>query len=141
MIVGITGTQDGCTDEQFVTLGIVLKFYRDNGYNRLDHGDCIGVDAEAHLLARQLEYEIIGIHPPIMSGRRAFKKSDLMFEPKEYLKRNYDIANVCNTLVAVPKQSDEVRRGSGTWATIRYARTFEKPIIIILPDGFTRRER
>jgi hypothetical protein len=45
-------------------------------------------------------------------------------------------------LLATPNERYEpaVARGQGTWATVRYARTKGKPIIIIWPTGDPRME-
>jgi len=40
----------------------------------------------------------------------------------------------------MPKGKVEEWRGSGTWATIRYARKVGKPVTIIYPDGEIQEE-
>jgi hypothetical protein len=41
-------------------------------------------------------------------------------------------------MIATPKGFTEEARG-GTWFTIRYARSKNKPLIIVYPDGSTGR--
>lgn len=135
MRVGFTGTQKGMTLEQkaeleHILLGCLLEVIFGSSFH---HGDCVGADAEASDIARNLEYRII-CHPPLESSKRAFTASDFEFPKKSYLDRNRDIVNACEILIAAPKENKEVLR-SGTWATIRYARKNKVPVIIIAPKG------
>jgi hypothetical protein len=57
-----------------------------------------------------------------------------------YLARDDNIVAETDVLVATPAQTTEVMRGSGTWATIRYARRREKPRILIWPNGSATKE-
>lgn len=130
MIVGITGTRHGCTLDQLYRLTDRLKSL---GATELHHGDCCGADSQAHDIARRLELLIVG-HPPIDDKLRAFRKCDIMREPKDYLIRNRDIVNESDFLIALPFQNNNVARGSGTWYTIRYARKVNCPLQIIAPE-------
>lgn len=57
---------------------------------------------------------------------------------KEPLDRNKDIVDACPVLIAAPSDRVEKKRGSGTWATIRYARDVAHvPIRYVWPDGTT----
>lgn len=114
-----------------------LKTVRDLLYHVtvLHLGDCVNADAQAHAEALELGIKTIG-HPPDWSGRRAFCTYDEEWTPKPYLVRNLDIATCgVNGLIAAPKGWVEVPRGSGTWATIRYARKLHRKIWIVRPDG------
>lgn len=96
------------------------------------HGDCIGSDAQAHEIAQAFGCKIV-IHPPINPSKRAFCKGEItILEPRQYLDRNHDIVDACETLIATPKTSEEELR-SGTWATIRYARKTGKNVIVLHP--------
>lgn len=99
----------------------------------LHHGDCIGVDAQAHCLALALRFRTV-IHPPINDKYRAFcPNPDEIRQEKPYLDRNRDIVNESLLLIGLPRQFTEQTR-SGTWATLRYASN-RIPRIIIYPDG------
>lgn len=100
-----------------------------------NHGDCIGVDKQFHDLVRSFKPEgkIIG-HPPDNSFKRAFCKFDAERESKPYLVRNKNIVDESTLLLVIPKEMAEQLR-SGTWATYRYAKKQNKPIILIYPNG------
>jgi hypothetical protein len=53
------------------------------------------------------------------------------------LERNTEIVKACDVLIATPKEQDEVLR-SGTWATIRRARKYDKKLAVIFPDGMCK---
>jgi hypothetical protein len=135
--IGITGTRSAATRQQLEALGSLLEaFYP----IQLHHGDCVGVDEQAHDMAEDLRmnchedhYEIV-IHPPNNKKFRAFCKGDIILPPKEYLERNKDIVRSCHFLIAVPKEMEENLR-SGTWATVRFAIKTKTPVIVIYPDG------
>lgn len=128
---GFTGTQDGMTAVQ-----------KERVYQLLDsmwpiefhHGDCIGADAEAHLIAKGLRIAVV-IHPPTNERKRAFcKGARETREPLPYIQRNHSIVDETDCLIATPKAPQEVQR-SGTWSTIRYARKIGRVVWVINPDG------
>jgi hypothetical protein len=127
MIVGVTGSQHGITVEQSDWLFVRLK---ELGATELHHGDCRGADAVAHYAARARGLRVV-IHPPINPTKRAFCTGDVMLEPLEYLERNRAIVEACEVLLATPHGPERLR--SGTWSTVRYARTIGKPVEVMLP--------
>lgn len=135
MRVGFTGTQDGMTGDQSVR---VLAILSNLGGEEAHHGVCIGADAQFHNLACDLGYTTVG-HPGVnhegLPLKRAQVECDTMHKPAFYLVRNKHIVNAVNLMIAAPKQREEQTRGSGTWATIRYARKVNKPLVIVWPDG------
>lgn len=132
MKIGVTGTRFGCTAEQLYQLtGLIQNLKMID--SELHHGDCIGVDAEAHAIARTLEMDVI-IHPPIDEKLRAFCKGDFSLLAKTHFSRNRDIVNISDILIGVPKAMIELPSG-GTWYTINYARKQKKRYIVIWPDG------
>lgn len=136
MDVGFTGTQKGMTPQQKKQLEEIIFVLKPS---KVRYGDCIGADEEFHDIVDRYRTEWkqnvnIIIHPPFDSKKRAFKKGDVLHEPKAYLDRNQDIASECQVLIATPKENYEVVR-SGTWATIRRAREALKRVIIIWPHG------
>jgi hypothetical protein len=135
MIVGVTGTRNGATREQLFRLHCILSEVKvKNGFH---HGDCIGVDAQAHDIATNLGYQTI-IHPPKSNVFRAFKRGEIILPEKGYLARNIDIVDNSNYIISLPKGTDEELRGSGTWHVIRLARKLGKKLTIIWPDGALR---
>lgn len=131
MRMGFTGTRDGMTDQQKDRLAIIVDKIDPDEFH---HGDCIGSDAEAHRIVREVHANIwiIG-HPPIVETYRAFCDFDQSRKPLDYIKRDHKIVDESELLVATPDGFVEKFR-SGTWITIGYART-RIPVFIIQPNG------
>lgn len=130
-IVGFTGTQNGMTDhqkEEFRRLILRLNPIE------FHHGDCIGADADAHIMVMllfDLDCPII-IHPPSNPSKRANLSGGVLLPEKPYLARNRDIVDSSEILVATPATTEEQVR-SGTWSTIRYAQRTGKKVHTIYP--------
>ena len=133
MKVGFTGTQSAINQYQIDVLTKVLTSLKSRGANEFHNGDCIGADAEASKIAKNLGYKII-IHPPLNSVKRAWSDYDDARPAKEYLERNHDIVDETDIMIGTPKGLEELR--SGTWATIRYAKKQGKDIVIIYPHKY-----
>lgn len=135
MNVGFTGTQHGMTPKQQDELRQCLTILRDQHEALIfHHGDCVGADAEADAIARELGYHIV-LHPPTNPKKRAFCQADYYTcAPKSYLTRNQDIVLDTGVLLAAPRERVEEQR-SGTWATVRFARRARVfyPVWIIWP--------
>jgi hypothetical protein len=132
MKIGFTGTQQGMTPAQEKTFKDLIKRLNPTEFH---HGDCVGADLHAHYLIKYLfPFVKIKIHPPLDSSKRAFAEGHSKYIPKPYLERNKAIVNMTNSLIATPKTKDEQLR-SGTWSTIRYAKSSNKKVYIINPDG------
>lgn len=143
MIVGSTGTKRGMTDAQWSTLGDLVAAQQtgplENRISYWHHGDCVGADAQCHVLA--LQHKIpVHLHPMEPDHFRAYCRGALFTNfPKDPLKRNVDIARVIDKLFVTPKEFSNVTR-SGTWHAVRKAleESFRRKaidIVIILPDG------
>ena len=130
MNIGFTGTQDGMTPAQQAALFDYLTVL---GAATLHHGDCIGADVEAAVLATSLGLRTHG-HPPDNPKKRAFFDSDVSEPEAPYLVRNRAIVAACELLIACPS-GFAPRRRSGTWTTARYAHDAHKPVVTIFPDG------
>jgi hypothetical protein len=132
--VGFTGTQRGMSGPQTSAvrrhLGQCFKFAGPD-QPEFHHGDCIGADAQAAQIARDLGYRVVG-HPPVVAAKRAFFPSDVERRPEAYLVRNREIVDAVEFMLATPGEAREVLR-SGTWSTIRYARQRGVPGVIIRP--------
>lgn len=141
-IVGFTGTQDGMRLAQKDTLVEYLATLKqDFGAWTTVHGGCVGADELFHVIASSQGYRAI-VRPSLIKAKqsRISMSAEVVYPPTQPLKRNNLIAKDCHIMLATPKQSYEVLR-SGTWSTIRYARKFNKPLIIIRPDGSVLQER
>lgn len=130
--VGFTGTQQGMTEVQQEKVRAALEIYRDAGAVTFRHGDCLGADAQAHAIARALGYRTVA-HPPVNPDKRAFCEVDELLKPRPYLQRNHDIVDWSDVLIGAPKGPEELR--SGTWATLRYAKSLDRPRVILMPHA------
>ena len=135
--VGFTGTQKGLMRSQRNTLVDLFKVLKLEGAVELHHGDCEGADDQAHDLAVDLGFRMIG-HPPLDSSKRVFRDFDDTHARYDYLVRNQHIVNETSILIACPQGPEELR--SGTWATVRKARRLARRIIVIKPDGLMKED-
>jgi hypothetical protein len=131
--VGFTGTRTGMSSSQMLSFKKLVKELMTNK-SSFHHGDCIGADAEAHDIVLSMIPDIsIVIHPPLNGTLRAYKDQGHVLPPKDYIVRNHNIVDSTEVLVAAPcaAEHDPSSKRSGTWATIRYARSKGKKIYII----------
>jgi len=132
MKYGMTGTRKGMTDGQrLVFLHALSKHPK---LDHLVHGDCVGADADAHQVARLLDHTVT-VRPCTLTDQRAFCEADHEHPARKPLGRNADIVNEVEVMFAFPSGYKELKRGSGTWAAIRYARKAGKLLYVIYPDG------
>jgi hypothetical protein len=132
MDVGFTGTSRGTTEPQQLALD---RFLRAHWVDEFHHGDCIGADHDAHVIASYLHLKIV-LHPPSNPIKRAFCGPGLTarWPEADYLTRNRQIVHATDMLVACPKETKEQRR-SGVWYTVRCARDKGVPVLVVPPDG------
>jgi hypothetical protein len=140
--VGFTGTREILPFVQLTVLnsimqGIDLLHSEPDGVEG-HSGDCGGGDKAFHGAAVELSWRTVG-HIPDKDDLRAFCVYDEVMEPKSYFGRNRDIVNSCDELLATPKEMRETENG-GTWFTVNYGRSHNKPITIIWPDGSVTKE-
>lgn len=129
--VGFTGTRRGMTPSQMVGLYDNLKIVIEtDGAKEFHHGDCVGADAEAHVIATVLGFTTVA-HPPILIGYRAFCKADYVLEPREYIPRNHDIMDVSDIAFGAPLGGEDQYSRSGTWAAIRYGRKGDTTMTVL----------
>jgi len=128
--MGFTGTRDGMTSPQRVTVTKLIQFFKPDEFH---HGDCTGSDEQAHVIARLYESIWIVAWPPVIGRYRANCKADVIKKPMSYLARDREISKL-DMLVATPRFAHAEPR-SGTWITIGYAREEETPIFIVNPSG------
>jgi len=129
MIIGFTGTRMGMTFHQRKLVG---NFLDELEPDEAHHGDCVGADAQFHELCLHRDIPLV-IHPPTNPSQRAFCVNAQVLVSKDYIARNHDIVDASDILIATPQQAEEVLR-SGTWATIRYART-KTQVLIVYPNN------
>lgn len=134
MKIGFTGTRQGMTAAQRSAFKEILAKI---DVDEFHHGDCIGADADAHHIIRDLfpGCTIIS-HPPVDNSQRAGCESDFARRPKPFLVRNHDIADEADILIGCPKEGHEIKRGTrgaGTWATIHYGRSLRMKVLVIWP--------
>jgi len=128
MKLGVTGSREGWTSRQGIAMDmLLLSLYQPD--IELHHGDCVGVDEMAARSAHHWGYLIV-THPPTNPKHRAWVDLGTIMPEKTYHSRNRDIVDSCELLLAVPKSLD---RKGGTWNTIGYAASVNKPTIILHP--------
>ena len=130
--LGVTGTSEPITDAQRRQLFPVLRSFRDQGFDWMRNGDCINADHELARVWRQMGGKVFG-HPPLSPVKRAFFNFDEWSIERGYLDRNRDIVYGSEELLGVPSGPEKVR--SGTWSTIRLARSLGRKITLIWPTG------
>jgi hypothetical protein len=131
--IGVTGTRWEPTEAQAETLISALTGFREAGVKWQHNGDCVGADELAGAVWRSLGGSV-HLHPPVFRSKRAFQPFSIQSAARPYLDRNRDIVDESDVLIALPQEEFEQER-SGTWATVRYARTLGRPIMIIWPSG------
>jgi hypothetical protein len=135
VIVGLTASRKDPSRRQLSWLRSRLR-----GATELHHGACVGGDAAGHHIALSMGIRVV-VHPPLdpkWVDKSCLKPHPLVtvLEPKEYIPRNHDMVNAVVKLLALPSGPERMR-GSGTWATIRYA-DGKVPINKCFPDGTVR---
>lgn len=134
IVLGVTGTRNEPTREQRNSIRDIIDRY--SFRSKMHHGCCVGVDAYITVLCRLRSWTIVA-HPPINRAyfsSISYNSSDIKLQDEEYLVRNQIIVIDTNMLLAVPETEEEVVR-SGTWSTVRFARTLAHPILIVWPSG------
>lgn len=138
MKIGFTGSRRGMTVVQKDVLEIVLTLLNKGEMAELHHGACIGSDSQAHGIALRAGSAAV-VHPPVNQDQMAEEtvggaERVTVLPAKEYLDRDRDIVDEAQLLIATPSGYVEEQR-SGTWYTVRYAKSLKKLFLIIWPDG------
>ena len=109
MKVGFTGTRNGMTKEQSVSVFRTLCEYHPT---EVHHGDCVGADRDFHDISKGCKIWVV-IHPPHKEDLRAFCVGDETKMERSYLARNRHIVDETEILIATPKsRSEELRSGT-----------------------------
>jgi len=115
--LGFTGRSAGLTEAQRHTLLELLNAHDRESCIAL-HNDGQGSDQEFATLARELGFRV------------RTTRADLSPMP-----RNRELASVCHKLFAAPPTDYLLKKGSGSWETVKYAWKRNKQTFIILSDG------
>ena len=129
--IGFTGSRKLPSFEQYNAINTIQSKLRkmliieDSSIIEFHHGDCIGADnlIQKTFYSMKKYYDdriLLVIHPPTNSSKRAFCPGDIIYEKFDYIKRNHNIVDNTNMLIASPDAYE--RQRSGTWATVRYER-------------------
>lgn len=133
---GFTGTRSGMTPDQAKTIrGILVE----NEVMIVNHGDCVGADAQFDDIARSLGI-VRRLYPSNLESMRAHCESrgaSLVTYPAPPLVRNEWILRASEALIAAPKEYHEQLR-SGTWSTIRKASKMRLRVLLVYPNGSIR---
>lgn len=138
--VGTTGTRKAITIYQIKMIEKILsniRYVYKSHIPVLRHGDCVGSDKSVHAIAILLGYCTIS-HPPLNGVLRAYTKNTYTLPAKSYLDRDRDIVDLSNIILATPNSYNSQPR-SGTWYTINYALSVDKPLLVVYPDGSVKR--
>ena len=132
--IGFTGTRAGMTDAQKASVLLFLDRYHQFIAH---HGACAGADEEFDQIARyRTGFCAMVVHPSTLrpAPYSALSEADIVHTPRPPLVRNRDIVAGSELLIATPKEDHMVTR-SGTWATVRYALSADKPVYVVVPSG------
>ena len=139
MTVGFTGTRQDWTPAQAATMSsLMCRLIRNDG-PLLRHGGCAGSDTRVHKMWQMLGGRV-WLHPGCDSQGRdtTTPRSRVGIDGQEpllpYLERNHVIVAWSRVLVATPAEDVEAVR-SGTWATVRAARSRGVHVLLCLPSG------
>jgi hypothetical protein len=139
--IGYPGSRHGMTTPQMLAVhgylnhtllvndwdGLLIEFH---------HGDCIGGDAQAHVIATVTGCRTVA-HPPLNPSKRAWCQADEIRPPDGYLRRYWAIASETGELLATP-ESPVPDVHSGTWIIAMYAVQLGHPARLFMPDGSLR---
>lgn len=113
-----------------------------NPITAVHHGCCVGADCQFHELAFQIGRHVDVIkwpcnHPTDRRECEGGRFAPQCFDPDNLpkpLDRNRWMVDQADVVIAAAPTSHEVLR-SGTWATIRYALSQQKPVKAFDPQG------
>lgn len=142
--IGFTGTRKGMQREQWNTVSRILSILKDEliPSDRVValHGDCVGADCDFDIIAEGYGFERV-CRPCTFENMRARTGATEIEKPKPPMQRNRDIVADADVMIACPPNKTPIKSGSGTWATIGFARKAGKPLAIVFPDGTIQTER
>jgi hypothetical protein len=143
--VGFSGSSTGMSLQQQAAIRCELTELRQLGPATLHHGMCVGADAQAHAIARDLGYAIVG-HPGVRSrgptnpAERADLLCNVAREELTHFARNRVIVDETSILLATPFDGVvgsiwQASHRGGTWYTIGQAGIRRRPTRVYYRDG------
>jgi hypothetical protein len=139
--IGFTGTRGGMTVDQTTKFVRFIRQYIGEFHN----GYAEGSDEDALRTVDHMGGFTLHIHPPknkkYIAHYQPRHSEVVWYEEDEYGERDRQIVVASDVMVATPSGKVEIKRGSGTWLTVRIARVELKPLLIIFDDGTTKYER
>lgn len=136
-VVGFTGTRNGMTERQRAA---VVDLLFDLKPTAVVHGDCIGADDDFDAICAAVDIER-RIRPCTYHNMRAFcdrRGAKVVAKPKRPMARNRDIVADADVLIACPPNRERIKSGSGTWATIGFAKKAGIRVLVVFPEGDLR---
>ena len=133
--VGFTGTSRGMSPFQKLEVRRQLELLWTKGFRRARHGACIGSDDQFGHIAKSIGFYVIAHpgfspkNPENLLYRAETEYCDEVLPAKPHIKRDHDIVNESDTMLATPIGKEEVR--SGTWTTVRYARKVGRELTVV----------
>lgn len=121
------------SEKQSCAVRAILTAHYAAGAREFHHGDCVGADAEAHAIARDIGYSV-HVHPPENRSFRAYCYGDVNSEPDTYMNRNKAIVGASTIMVGCPASETREQR-SGTAATMAYSLSVGVPVVMVAPSG------
>lgn len=128
--IGFTGTRHGMAKPQLNKVRFIMEAITAAEPPTLFHGDCVGADEQAAIIAAELGW-LTDASPGPDPARRACHPSTVVRDPRPFLERNRFIVDNADLLIAAPAGRED--RRSGTWHTVSYARSRDIPVIVIAP--------
>lgn len=144
MILGFTGTREEPTEAQKTMLREFILHDATEEITQFHHGCCKGSDATAHLVFKEWfgdQSDKITLHPPDktiyeMEYTDWEYANCIWWRRKDYLARDRDIVECVDRVFAFAKEFTDIKTvRSGTWYTVRYAITQNKPVDVCYPSG------
>lgn len=142
MIVGFTGTREGCTDLQLAWLYTLLE---NDNVTEVHHGACVGADYQVHMAALAA-CRHVHVWPPTnpryvagycLSHEVPSPAVVTVHPAMPYLHRDREIVRAAQYLIALPKQDEQPDRAywGGTWYTVNFAERVNKQVVVCYPNG------
>jgi hypothetical protein len=136
VIVTFTGTRLGMTAEQKFAVQTLLA---ELGAETVHHGACSGSDRQFHAIAGEFACHR-ELHPcteeqKVWADYNASQTDVVHPVDPDAIGRNRRMVDRSQTVISTPSGGKELRRGSGTWATMRYSRLKKRTLYVVWPSG------
>jgi len=124
LVIGFTGRREGITEAQREALVMLLTDFLKGHTLLCMHNDGQGADQIFAQIANSLGAST-GVTPSNFG----------------HMARNRYLVDATDLLIALPPTDELLKKGSGTWETIKYM--WKKPgdVIVVLSDGSTKRTK